>query len=92
MGNDERQEWVVVAEFTAIDMGVAADLAVSKLQGSGIPAQRMPTGSIAGAFGTGMLASELIRIIVPPEHEERAREILAEGWQNSDVEEQGDER
>ena len=88
MNNDERQEWVVVAEFTAIDMGVAADLAVAKLQGSGIPAQRMPTGSIAGAFGTGMLASELIRIIVPPEHEERAREILADREVDTDADEE----
>jgi len=37
----EREEWVVVAEFTAFDAGLTADLAVSKLQGSGIPAQRI---------------------------------------------------
>ena len=76
MSDDQREEWVVVAEFTAFDAGLTADLAVSKLQGSGIPARRMPTGSITGAIGTGMLAAELIRIIVPPAHEERAREIL----------------
>ena len=74
----ERQKWVVVAKFTAFDAGLTADLAVSKLQGSGIPAQRMPTGSITGALGTGMPPSELIRVIVPPQYEERAREILAE--------------
>ena len=78
MKPSEREEWVVIAQFMAFDAGLSADLAVSKLQGSGIPAQRMPTGSITGAFGTGMLPSELIRVIVPPEYEERAREILAE--------------
>ena len=78
MGDNHRQEWTVVAEFTAFDAGRTADLAVSKLQGSGIPVMRMPTGSITGAFGTGMLPSELIRVIVPPEYEDRAREILAE--------------
>jgi len=78
----EREEWVVVAEFTAFDAGLTADLAVSKLQGSGISAMRMPTGSITGALGTGMLPSELIRVIVPPEHEDRAREILAEQLDN----------
>ncbi len=78
MNPPPREEWVVVAEFTAFDTGLTADLAVSKLRGSGIPVQRMPTGSITGAFGTGMLPSELIKVIVPPEYEDEAREILAE--------------
>ena len=78
MSSDERKEWVVVAQFTALDAGLSADLAVSKLQGSGIPVMRMPTGSITGAIGTGMPAVEPIRVVVPPEHEERAREVLAE--------------
>jgi len=78
VNSPEREEWVVVAEFMAFDAGLTADLAVSKLQGSGIPAQRMPTGSITGAFGMGMLPSELIRVIVPPEYEDRAREVLAD--------------
>ena len=78
MGDNHRQEWTVVAEFTAFDAGLTADLAVSKLQGSGIPVMRMPTGSITGAFGTGMPPSELIKVIVPPEYEDRAREVLAD--------------
>ncbi len=82
MNDDQREEWTVVAEFTAFDAGLTADLAVSKLQGSGIPARRMPTGSITGALGTGMLPSELIRVIVPPEFEDQAREILAEQLDN----------
>ncbi len=82
MSDDQRQEWVVVAEFSAIDTGIAADLAVSKLQGSGIPVMRMPTGSITGAIGTGMLGVELIRVVVPPEQAQRAREVLTEQFDN----------
>ncbi len=82
MNPPEREEWVAVAQFMAFDAGLTADLAVSKLQGSGIPVMRVPTGSITGAFGTGMLPSELIRVIVPPEYEDRAREILAEQFEN----------
>ncbi len=78
MSTEKRDEWIVVAQFNAMDFGLAADMAVSKLQGSGIPAQRVPSGSITGAIGTGMLPSELIRVIVPPDQAEKAREILAE--------------
>ena len=78
MGDNHRQEWVVVAELTDFHAGLTADLAVSKLQGSGIPAVRFPTGVIAGAIGTAMIAWAPIRVVVPPEHEDRAREILAE--------------
>jgi len=84
MNPPEREKWVVVAQFMAFDMGIMADMAVSKLQGSGIPVMRMPTGSITGAFGTGMLPSELIRVIVPPEYEDRARDVLAESEQGAD--------
>jgi len=68
----------MVAQFMAFDMGIMADMAVSKLQGSGIPARRFPTGVIAGAIGTAGTTCEPIRVVVPPEHEDRAREILAE--------------
>ena len=78
MNDDQRQEWVMVAQFMAFDMGIMADMAVSKLQGSGIPALRFPTGVIAGAIGTAGTTCEPIRVVVPPEYEDRAREILAD--------------
>ena len=80
MKPSEREKWVVVAQFTAFDMGIMADLAVSKLQGSGIPAMRMPTGRISGVFDRAFLAAHTgpIRVVVPPEEEDRARDILAE--------------
>jgi len=44
MNPSEREQWVVVAEFHMIaDGALSADLAVSKLEGSGIPAMRFPS-------------------------------------------------
>ena len=74
----EQEKWVVVAEFTAFDLGVAADLAVSKLRGSGIPTERLPTGSITIAIPTGMPGAELIRVLVPADQADRARDVLAD--------------
>ncbi len=88
MSSDERQEWVVVAEFTAIDMGVAADLAVSKLQGSGIPARRFPSGALTSWLIPRIPAAERIHVVVPPDHEEFAREILAEREVDTDADEE----
>ena len=78
MSDDQRQEWVVVAQFTAFDMGIMADMAVSKLQGSGIPARRFPSGAMTSWLIPRIPAAEWVYIVVPPEHEEYAREVLAE--------------
>jgi len=80
----QREEWVVVAEFTAFDTGVAADLAVAKLQNNGIPAMRFPSGSITSVVGP-LFAVEPIRVVVPPEQEDQAREILADGEQEAET-------
>ena len=80
----EREEWVVVAEFTAFDTGVAADLAVAKLQGSGIPAMRFPSGKITSVVGP-LYAVAPIRVVVPPEQEGQAREILADEEQEAET-------
>ena len=78
MNDKQREEWVVVAQFNAMDMGLAADMAVSKLQGGGIPAMRFPTGSITSVLAGGLPAVEPIRVLVPPDQADRARELLAE--------------
>ena len=67
----------MVAQFNAMDTGLAADMAVSTLQGSGIRAMRFPTGSIPSVVG-GLPAVEPIRVLVPPDQADKAREILAE--------------
>ncbi len=78
MNDKQREEWVAVAQFNAMDTGVAADMAVAKLQGSGIQAMRFPTGSITSVLVGGLPAVEPIRVLVPPDQADRAREILAE--------------
>jgi len=85
MNPPAREEWVAVAEFTDFHAGLSADLAVSKLQGSGIPVARFPTGVIAGAFGIAMIPWEPIQIVVPPEYADRAREVLADGAQEAEI-------
>jgi len=85
MNLPDREEWVVVAKFTDFHAGLTADLAVSKLQGSGIPAVRFPTGVIAGAIGSAMTPWAPIRVVVPPDEEERAREILDYGEQEAET-------
>ncbi len=84
MKPSEREKWVVVAQFTAFDMGIMADLAVSKLQGSGIPARRFPSGAMTTWLIPRIPAAEWVYIVVPPDQAERAREILDYSEQGSD--------
>lgn len=77
MSNTQETDWVVVAQFNAMDMGLAADMAVSKLQGSGILAMRFPTAALTTLAGRIPMV-EWIRVLVSPAQAERAREILAE--------------
>ena len=76
MNPSEREKWVVVAQFTAFDMGIMADVAVSKLQGSGIPARRFPSGAMTSWLIPRIPAADWVYIVVPPGQAERAREIL----------------
>ena len=78
MTGTKQDEWVVVAQFNAIDTGLAADMAVSKLQGSGILAMRFPTGVMTSTFDSISALVGPVRVLVPPDQAERAREILAE--------------
>lgn len=74
--SEECDEWVVVAQFNAMDLGLAADMAVSQLAGSGIRAMRVPGGSVT-TLAFRIPATEWIRVLVPPHQAERAREVLA---------------
>lgn len=69
--------WEVVAHFHPILNAVEADLAVSKLQASGIPALRLPTVDISAPL-CGLAGPEPVRVLVPPERAAEARELLAE--------------
>ena len=85
MNPPEREKWVVVAQFTAFDMGIMADMAVSKLQGSGIPARRFPSGAMTSWLIPRIPAAEWVYVVVPPDQAERAREILADGEQEAET-------
>ena len=77
MSNAEESEWIVVAEFNGTGMGVAADIAVSQLQSSGVQAIRLPTGAMTSTFDSISPVGP-VRVLVPPDQAERAREILTE--------------
>lgn len=62
------QDWVVVGRY-AFDGD--ADLTVSLLQAHEIPAVRFPVNPIMLSF-----LPEPVRVLVPPEREEEARELL----------------
>jgi len=74
---EDCDEWVVVAQFDGTGMGMAADIAVSHLEGSGVPAIRLPTGATTSTFDS-IYPVGPVRVLVPPDQADRAREILAE--------------
>ena len=78
MSNAERGKWVVVAQFNGLDRGLAADMAVSKLQGSAILALRLPTAALFTYLGGSVPVTEWVRVLVPLDQTERAKEILEE--------------
>jgi len=72
-GDDER--WAVIARFNAVVGDTSADLAVAQLCANGVPAIRLPRQPMAFGLASG-LAAEAIRVLVPPDRLEQAREIL----------------
>jgi len=65
-------EWTVIAHFSS---GVRdADIAVSKLHGSGIPAMRFPFNS--ACYPVVGQALEGVRVLVPPDRADEARQVL----------------
>lgn len=69
------QEWEVVAEFSGTSMEALADIAVGHLQSEGIEAVRLPIQNMLTLLAGAV--SEPIRILVPPDRAEEARELLA---------------
>lgn len=63
-------EWVVVAQYS---LDTDADMAVSLLQGSDVPAVRFPVAGLVVSYWGVM---EPVRVLVPPERAEEARELL----------------
>ena len=65
-------EWVVVREY---QLDIDADLAVSLLEGNGIPAVRFPVTGLVASYWAVM---EPIRVLVSPDRAEEAQELLAD--------------
>ena len=79
MDTDAAVPWVPVASFLGPYAEVEADLLVTHLQGSGVPVLRVPMNQpISVLFTHGMPGTFPIRVYVPPEHLEDARELAAE--------------
>jgi len=66
---------VVVAEFSN---DAEADERVALLKGSQIPAVRMPPTNILNVVGPGLILTNPIRILVPPDRAADASALLAD--------------
>ena len=75
MSNAEPADWVVVASYQGTSADLDADLAVSVLKGSHIPAQRLPVEPQVN-LARGMLVAEPVRVLVPAERASEARALL----------------
>jgi hypothetical protein len=72
------EQWVPVASFLGLEADADADACVTLLQGSDIPAVRLPTNSVASLGGLGVTISQPVLVLVPPDWEETAKELLEE--------------
>lgn len=72
------EEWVAVASFLGLEADADSDACVALLQGSDIPAVRLPTNNIASLGGLGVTISQPVLVLVPPDWEAAAKELLDE--------------
>ena len=72
------EEWVEVAGFCGLEADMEADFCVTVLKGHRIPALRVPTNPVASLCGLGGTMNQPVRVLVPPDKEAEARELLDE--------------
>lgn len=79
MNAETAVEWVTIASYCGLSAEVEADLLVTNLQGADIPAERLPKQPL-GMFVTKVCVPSIIpiQVMVPPDRETEARELLAE--------------
>jgi len=68
----------VVWQRSGHDADIEADMVVSLLEGSAIPAVRLPTSAapvVFDGFGGPMMP---VRVLVPPDREAEAKELLSD--------------
>lgn len=73
----QQEQWVEVARVYPILNAADADIAVARLHDAGIPAMRLPTTMLTHP-GAGKIGSVPVRVLVPPERAQEARELLEE--------------
>lgn len=78
MANRQSRDWVVVWQRSGHDADIEADMVISLLEGSAIPAVRLPTSVtpvVFDGFGGPMMP---VRVLVPPDREAEAKELLSD--------------
>lgn len=78
MADDRFEGWVVAWQRSGHEADVEADLVVSLLEGSSIPVVRIPPSTapvVFDGFGGPLLP---VRVLVPPDREQDAKELLAD--------------
>jgi hypothetical protein len=71
------EDWVEVATFQGWSADIEADMTVTTLQGNDIPALRLPAQPLTAVAGA-LAIMVPIRVWVPPDQEEKARQLLAD--------------
>lgn len=71
-------EWVVVGSFAGLEADMDADACVVTLEGHEIPAVRLPTNTVVSLGGLGVTLTHPVRVLVPPDRETEARELLGQ--------------
>jgi hypothetical protein len=69
-------DWVVVASYQGTSADIDADVAVSVLKGSHIPALRLPVEPMVNLSRGMLAATEPVQVLVPAEHASEARALL----------------
>ena len=74
----EEGKWIVVAQFSGFDCDTSADIAIGLLESNEIPAMRFPT-KIGMIYDGAIGGMQPVRVLVPPDREAEARELLKRG-------------
>ena len=75
---DQQQEWVVVWQQSGPGADLKGHLIVSLLEGSNIPVVRIPPSTAPVLFDGASGPLWPVKVLVPPDREEDAKELLAD--------------
>ena len=73
----EHEAWAVVASYVGATSDLDADFSLSVLEGSGIPAVRIPPTGVVSWAMVGLTLTQPVRVLVPPDRADEAKELLA---------------